>query len=526
MLRRWSIVLLLLLLVNVVFGQNPRNKVNPNGYNVFYYPNGVKASEGYMRNGKPTGFWKNYYPNGQLKSEGNRKGFLLDSIWIFFAPNGDTTEKINYYLGKKNGWYYTYYTRLDSGAIGNIVKSKILYVDGQKQGKGYFYYPDGKLWKIVPYNNNYIDGNVFVYSHDGRLVEIINYRYGNPIYTQYVNQYDKKGRKTGKWIKYYPNGQIAQEVNYSHGKINGYVKKYNKFGTLVQVEYYKMGKLVSNATNPQVIRKLEESNLHLVEKKYPNGQIKFQGAYRDSIPVGLHKFYSPDGKLLKAVWYNNMGIKLGEGKVDKHGKKQGLWTLFYSNGNILGKGQFKNDKKSGQWVYFYPNGKLLQKGQYNNGLPTGKWITFYPNGKMLRVEYYINGLHDGKYFELSPNGDTVLSTAYIDGQLQGRWFLHVGDFMQIGQYKDGKRNGKWITYYMPGKKIMCIDYYDYGYHEGLHKCYYPNGILRELGHYLSNKKNGKWYYYTKNGMLDYTIKYVLGEPVKINGKSIISGKHE
>ena len=36
------------------------NKVNPNGYNVFYYDNGKISSEGNMRIGKPDGFWKTY----------------------------------------------------------------------------------------------------------------------------------------------------------------------------------------------------------------------------------------------------------------------------------------------------------------------------------------------------------------------------------------------------------------------------------------------------------------------------------
>ena len=35
--------------------------INPNGYNIFYYENGAKSSEGTMRDGKADGYWKNYY---------------------------------------------------------------------------------------------------------------------------------------------------------------------------------------------------------------------------------------------------------------------------------------------------------------------------------------------------------------------------------------------------------------------------------------------------------------------------------
>ena len=50
-----------------LMAQEVQNTVNPDGYNVFYYPNGVKSSEGNFRNGKPDGYWKTYFENGVLK---------------------------------------------------------------------------------------------------------------------------------------------------------------------------------------------------------------------------------------------------------------------------------------------------------------------------------------------------------------------------------------------------------------------------------------------------------------------------
>ena len=96
-----------------------------------------------MVNGKPDGYWITYYVNGKRKSEGNRKNFIVDSLWTFYAENGDTTETIYYLQGKRNGLYTKYYTRLDSGV--NSIKSKELYVNDQKQGFSFYYYPSGQL---------------------------------------------------------------------------------------------------------------------------------------------------------------------------------------------------------------------------------------------------------------------------------------------------------------------------------------------------------------------------------------------
>ena len=77
-----SFLCFIILASTFVFAQ--QNTVKPNDYNIFYYENGKKSSEGMMRNGKPDDYWKTYYENGVLKSEGNRKNFLLDSTWNFY----------------------------------------------------------------------------------------------------------------------------------------------------------------------------------------------------------------------------------------------------------------------------------------------------------------------------------------------------------------------------------------------------------------------------------------------------------
>ena len=83
-------------------------KIISDGYQVFYYPNGNKSSEGTMRNGKPDGYWKTYNEAGKLVSEGNRKDFELDSAWKFFDENGKIALEIKYLKGKKEGIRKTY----------------------------------------------------------------------------------------------------------------------------------------------------------------------------------------------------------------------------------------------------------------------------------------------------------------------------------------------------------------------------------------------------------------------------------
>ena len=67
--------LLLIYIVHIsVFGQ--KEKIDPNGYNVFYGNDSSVVSEGYMKNGKPDGYWKNYYDTGII----NIKNLVVDSF--------------------------------------------------------------------------------------------------------------------------------------------------------------------------------------------------------------------------------------------------------------------------------------------------------------------------------------------------------------------------------------------------------------------------------------------------------------
>ena len=131
MMKRIFIVFVILISAIKVFPQG--NEGLSDGYHVFKYPNGAVSSEGLIKNGKPEGYWRSYYVTGVKKSEGKRTSFLLDSLWLFYDQVGDTTEKISYLFGKKNGYYYRYKKDPSKGIY---IWSKELFADDKKEGTG------------------------------------------------------------------------------------------------------------------------------------------------------------------------------------------------------------------------------------------------------------------------------------------------------------------------------------------------------------------------------------------------------
>jgi antitoxin component YwqK of YwqJK toxin-antitoxin module len=106
---RLLLVFAFLLSFGIVTAQET-GSVNPNGFNIFYYPNGAKSSEGNLLNGKPDGIWKAYHENGILKSEGNRVNGKLEGAWSFFNEDGSPAAIYNYVGGTKNGIQKEFYS--------------------------------------------------------------------------------------------------------------------------------------------------------------------------------------------------------------------------------------------------------------------------------------------------------------------------------------------------------------------------------------------------------------------------------
>ncbi len=77
------------------------NKEEPQtGRYVTYYENGLKESEGNLKEGKENGLWTLWYENGKKKREGNLKEGKLDGLWTLWDKNGNIIKTVTYSNGE------------------------------------------------------------------------------------------------------------------------------------------------------------------------------------------------------------------------------------------------------------------------------------------------------------------------------------------------------------------------------------------------------------------------------------------
>lgn len=95
----------------------------------------------------------------------------------------------------------------------------------------------------------------------------------------------------------------------------------------------------------------------------------------------------------------------------------------------------------------------------------------------------------------------------IDGKKEGRWVSYYanGNLQREGSYKNGKKDGLWIQYWPNGNKKSEATFVE-GKYSGLYTSYHPNGKRCYQGRYnefqgvpADGTKEGVWNDYADDG---------------------------
>ncbi|MCX6182950.1 MAG: hypothetical protein NT150_13595 [Bacteroidetes bacterium] len=474
-------------------------------FKIYYYPSGIKSSEGYLSMGKPDKYWKTYFENGKIRTEGNRKNFELDSIWKFYSDNGQLSSTIEYKNGKKHGWKTNY----DS-----LLISKEHFVNDEKEGWSYSYYSSGKVKTEGWFEKGKQVGKAYKYSEnsDTLIIEISIYKNGILQKKEDINSIDKLGKKQGAWKWFYPNKTIKAEGYFKNDLLHGYYKSYDISGNLKEVFKYENGVKIENAP--------ELAKVEVKKEYYPNMKVKSSGAYIDGKKEGAHKFFDEQGNVTATKIYKD-DVEIGSGIIGNSGKRDGEWKEFYEDGQVKVSGLFKNDVRVGKWIYYYPNKQIEQIGEYNaKGLPVGEWKWYYASGKLLREERFDGGLEEGLLIEYSEAGKVITKGSFVLGFKEGEWIYEMGVYKEIGSYKNDLREGVWKHIYTDNNKLRFEGSFQMGNAVGHHKFYYPSGMLKSEGPYVGGAKNGDWKYYDEAGEIEKIITFRNDEEYKINGLKV------
>lgn len=188
----------------------------------------------------------------------------------------------------------------------------------------------------------------------------------------------------------------------------------------------------------------------LWEKKYSNGNIRYKGYFRDDKPTGVFKYFYEDNDSLRilAMYSDNGSV------AHVH--------EYYSSGVLASTGKYVNEKKDSVWKIYDDLQRLEEKDQYKNGKKNGKCMTFYANGNVLESKTWHNDVENGKWRQFFDNGDLKLEGTYVNGKLEGpaTFYLPGGNVTISGTYHNDVKDGKWIYYNDAGHPIDTVVFHD------------------------------------------------------------------
>jgi antitoxin component YwqK of YwqJK toxin-antitoxin module len=362
---------------------------------------------------------------------------------------------------------------------------------------------------------DYIGSNkaVFETYMNGKNTSVRHWYNGNSKIASAGNV-NSSNTEIGYWHYYYPNAILKSEGAYTNlGKRTGSWKFYYPSGLVRTIETYTDGAVGGN-----------------VQSFYENGSIKTNKLYKNDMLDGTQSSYYPTGVKNTSADY-------------KDNKENGREISYYPNSKLKYDLKVVNDNYEGELVQYYDNGHVKEKSFLKEGKRTGKSEDFYnyPENKLRAVSTYVNGIITGDY-----------KSYYDNGKME-----------ETGKYtKDGKKDGKWLTYYdndtlfseeyySNGKVDEITRYFDingkptseYNYKNNVLQdyksfdengkvrftskkdgkrdydllLYYPNGNRQKEGKIINNNLDGPWMFYDRNGYITDKTSYVDG--VK-QGKSI------
>ena len=199
--------------------------------------------------------------------------------------------------------------------------------------------------------------------------------------------------------------------------------------------------------------------------------------------------------------------------IDDSGLKQGHWKKYYDNGDMEYEGYFKNDKPVGEFKRFFPGNKIKAIMNYMEDGKTVKATLFYQNAKKAAEGTFINTKKEGPWKYFSYYGEHLSSLEnFINGKKDGVSYQYYenGKINEEIHWKNGIKQGKWARYYLNEKPVVSSTYLNDKLN-GDYQAFYQDGKLKVKGVYWKDFRHGKWLYYNEKGEIKLTIKYHYGE---------------
>jgi antitoxin component YwqK of YwqJK toxin-antitoxin module len=230
----------------------------------YYFDSGELSYKAKYNLGMRDGEWSYFYKDGTPFRIGHYKNDLKQGEWQTWYEDGTLLMKGSYNQGKEVGEWKNYWPN-------GRIKNQSFYKKGELNGAWYSFSPEGKLLLFGRYKKDHKKGKWTEFYNNGRKKEEVSYKVStlknsaqdvvamgfkekqsveHGTFRAY-SQVDfaikelgkfKHGKKTGKWINYYPGGVVPAVVStFKNGLLHGEFYQNDRRGNKMNEIHYKNG---------------------------------------------------------------------------------------------------------------------------------------------------------------------------------------------------------------------------------------------------------------------------------------------
>ena len=200
------------------------------------------------------------------------------------------------------------------------------------------------------------------------------------------------------------------------------------------------------------------------------------------------------------------GSKKYEESFNK-GVQHGSFQGWYRDGSKRIRGEFYNGLRSGVWTRWYENGNKIKVSQYDlSGKKHGKMLTWWDEkGKLKQSISFKNGLLHGKWFQWDRNGQKRFAGEYNQGTwLNGSWWTASGRLLlKIDGSETSYVNYNHVSFHDKGRSNP---YYKDKPFTGT-IIHFDDGVLLHMGEFKEGKRHGKYIRWDEHGNIVEKTKY-------------------
>ena len=195
---------------------------------------------------------------------------------------------------------------------------------------------------------------------------------------------------------------------------------------------------------------------------------------------------------------------------DEKGLKQGFWQKKLPNGNLVYEGTFKDDRPVGEFKRYHTSGLLKARLFYPETSDTVQAELYDLRGKLMGKGNYLGQQKEGKW-EYFQKGEVVAEEMFVHGQKNGlaKTYYPTGELFEETPWKDDQKNGIYRAYFKSGKPYLECRMKD-GKRDGTCQVYFENGMLELDAFYTQGLRQNEWRYFNPDGSQSYTLVYQQG----------------